>query len=84
MDFVLTVCDKAAGEICPVWPGQPITAHWGVEDPSQFQGTDEEKSREFVRVANVLKRRIELFTSLSIEKLERSRLERQIKEIGKQ
>jgi arsenate reductase len=84
MDFVLTVCDRAAGEICPVWPGQPITAHWGIEDPSQFQGTDEEKSREFGRVANVLKRRIELFTSLPIEKLERLRLERQIKEIGKQ
>lgn len=84
MDFVLTVCDSAAGEICPVWPGQPITAHWGVEDPSQFQGTDEEKSSEFVRVANVLKRRIELFMSLPIEKLERLRLERQIKEIGKQ
>jgi arsenate reductase (thioredoxin) len=84
MDFVLTVCDSAAGEICPVWPGQPITAHWGVEDPSQFQGTDEEKSREFVRVANVLKRRIELFTSLPIEKLERVRLERQLKDIGKQ
>ncbi|HEV2041895.1 MAG TPA: arsenate reductase ArsC [Casimicrobiaceae bacterium] len=84
MDFVLTVCDSAAGEICPVWPGQPIAAHRGVEDPSQFQGTDEEKSREFVRVANVLKRRIELFTSLPIQKLERLRLERELKDIGKQ
>jgi arsenate reductase (thioredoxin) len=84
MDFVLTVCDNAAGEICPVWPGRPVTAHWGVEDPAQFQGTDEEKSSEFVRVANVLKRRIELFRSLPVEKLERLRLERQIKEIGKQ
>jgi arsenate reductase (thioredoxin) len=84
MDFVITVCDNAAGEVCPVWPGQPMTAHWGVEDPSQFQGTDEEKSREFVRVANVLKRRIELFTSLPLEKLDRLSLQRQVKEIGKQ
>jgi arsenate reductase len=84
MDFVLTVCDNAAGEVCPYWPGQPITAHWGVEDPSLFQGTDEEKSREFVRVANVLKRRIELFASLPLEKLDRLSLQRQVKDIGKQ
>jgi arsenate reductase len=84
MDFVLTVCDTAAGEVCPVWPGQPMTAHWGVEDPSQFQGTAEEKSREFVRVANILKRRIELFASLPLEKLDRLSLQRQVKDIGKQ
>jgi arsenate reductase (thioredoxin) len=84
MDFVITVCDNAAGEVCPVWPGQPMTAHWGVEDPSQFQGTDEEKSREFVRVANVLKRRIELFASLPLEKLDCLSLQRQVKDIGKQ
>lgn len=84
MDFVLTVCDKAAGEVCPVWPGQPISAHWGVEDPSEFQGTDEEKSREFGRVANILKRRIELFTSLPLEKLDRLKLEQKVKDIGKQ
>ena len=84
MDFVLTVCDNAAGEVCAVWPGQPITAHWGVEDPSQFQGTDEAKSREFARVANVLKRRIQLFTSLPLEKLDRLKLEETVKDIGKQ
>jgi arsenate reductase (thioredoxin) len=84
MDFVLTVCDQAAGEVCPVWPGQPITAHWGVEDPSLFKGSDEEKNREFGRVANILKRRIELFTSLPLEKLDRLKLERTVKEIGKQ
>jgi arsenate reductase len=84
MDFVITVCDNAAGEVCPVWPGQPMTAHWGVEDPSQFQGTDEEKSCEFVRVANVLRRRIELFASLPLEKLDRLSLQRQVKDIGKQ
>ena len=84
MDFVLTVCDNAAGEVCPVWPGQPITAHWGVEDPSQFQGTDEEKNREFGRVAHILRRRIELFTSLPLEKLDRLKLQQQLKDIGKQ
>jgi arsenate reductase len=84
MDFVITVCDNAAGEVCPVWPGQPMTAHWGVEDPSQFQGTNEAKSREFVRVANVLKRRIELFASLPLEKLDRLSLQRRVKDIGKQ
>jgi arsenate reductase len=84
MDFVLTVCDNAAGEICPVWPGQPITAHWGVEDPSLFQGTDEAKSREFGRIANILKRRIELFTSLPLETLDRLRLEKTVRDIGRQ
>jgi arsenate reductase len=84
MDFVLTVCDKAAGEVCPVWPGQPITAHWGVEDPAAFEGNDEAKMREFARVANILKRRIELFTSLPLEKLDRLKLEKTVKDIGKQ
>jgi arsenate reductase len=84
MDFVLTVCDQAAGEVCPVWPGQPITAHWGVEDPSLFEGTDEAKNREFGRVANLLKRRIELFTSLPLEKLDRLKIEKSVRAIGKQ
>lgn len=84
MDFVLTVCDKAAGEACPIWPGQPITAHWGVEDPALFEGADEAKMREFGRVANILKRRIELFTSLPLEKLDRLKLEKTVRDIGKQ
>ncbi len=84
MDFVLTVCDKAAGEVCPVWPGQPISAHWGVEDPAAFVGTDAEKRREFGRVANILRRRIELFTSLPLEKLDRLKLEKTVRDIGKQ
>jgi arsenate reductase len=84
MDFVLTVCDDAAGEICPVWPGQPITAHWGVEDPPRFEGTDDQKAHEFARVANLLKRRIELFTSLPLEKLDRLMLQKRVREIGKQ
>ena len=83
MDFVFTVCDQAAGEMCPVWPGQPMTAHWGVEDPSQFQGTDEEKRHKFATVANILKRRIELFTSLPIAKLDRLKLQQQLRDIGK-
>jgi arsenate reductase len=84
MDFVFTVCDNAAGEVCPVWPGQPVTAHWSVEDPSQFQGTDEDKLREFKRVANILRRRIEFLTSLPLAKLDRSVLEKKVREIGKQ
>ncbi len=84
MDFVFTVCDQAAGEVCPVWPGQPITAHWGIEDPSGFVGTEEETLREFGRVANALKRRIELLASLPLDKLDRLMLERKVSEIGKQ
>ena len=84
MDFVFTVCDQAAGEVCPVWPGQPITAHWGIEDPSQFKGTEEEVMREFSRVANALKRRIELLLSLPFAKLDRLMLQRKVAEIGKQ
>ena len=84
MDFVFTVCDQAAGEACPVWPGQPITAHWGVEDPSQFQGADEEKNHRFATVANVLRRRIELFVNLPISKLDRLKLQKQLRDIGKQ
>lgn len=84
MDFVLTVCDKAAGEVCPLWPGQPISAHWGVEDPSLFRGSDDEKRHEFGRVANILKRRIELFTSLPLDKLDRLKLEKTVRDIGKQ
>ena len=83
MDFVFTVCDNAAGEVCPVWPGHPITSHWGVEDPSQFQGTDEARSHEFARVAGILKRRIELFVSLPHEKLDRMTLGARVGEIGR-
>jgi len=84
MDFVFTVCANAAGEVCPVWPGRPISAHWGIEDPSLFHGTDEAKRRKFARAAGVLKRRIELFTSLPLEKLDRLKLEKTVKSIGKQ
>jgi arsenate reductase (thioredoxin) len=84
LDFVFTVCDNAAGEVCPVWPGQPISAHWGVEDPSHFEGTAEAKLKEFARVALILKRRIELFTSLPLAKLDRLMLQKKIQDIGRQ
>ena len=83
MDFVFTVCDNAAGEVCPVWPGQPITARWGVEDPAQGTGTEEVRLREFARVANLLKRRIELFASLPLAALDRLQRERRVRAIGR-
>jgi protein-tyrosine-phosphatase len=82
MDFVITVCDQAAGEVCPVWPGQPILAHWGVSDPAKAVGTDEEILSQFVKTATVLRYRIELLFSLPIAKLERFALEQQVKKIG--
>lgn len=83
MHFVFTVCDQAAGEICPIWPGQPVTAHWGVEDPSRFHGSDEDKSRKFATVASILKRRIELLVNLPIGTLDRLRLQQRLREIGR-
>jgi arsenate reductase len=84
MDFVFTVCDNAANEVCPVWPGQPVTAHWGVPDPSRFQGTEDERLREFARVAQLLKHRIDLFVSLPLDKLDRLTLQGRIRAIGGQ
>jgi arsenate reductase len=83
MDFVFTVCDNAAGEVCPVWPGQPVTAHWGVEDPSAREGSDTERAREFVRVAGILKRRIELFASLPHDTLDRLAIAARVRDIGR-
>jgi len=82
LDFVLTVCDKAAGETCPVWPGQPMTAHWGVADPAAFQGTEEETAKVFWDTAAVLKRRIELMLALPMEALDSLSLQQQMREIG--
>jgi arsenate reductase (thioredoxin) len=82
MDFVFTVCDKAAGEVCPVWPGQPMTAHWGVPDPAAVEGTNEFKLRAFREVAVTLKRRIELMMSLPLDKLEPLAIQNEIKDIG--
>ena len=82
LDFVFTVCDNAAGEVCPVWPGQPMTAHWGVADPAAFQGTDEQKAKVFWDTAVVLKRRIELMLSLPLVSLDTMSIQREIKDIG--
>ncbi|MFI5321396.1 MAG: arsenate reductase ArsC [Myxococcota bacterium] len=83
LDFVFTVCDDAAGEACPVWPGQPITAHWGVEDPAAAAGSVEERRWAFRRAYQVLERRIELFAQLSFEALDRLTLRARVAAIGK-
>ena len=83
MDFVFTVCDQAAGGVCPVWPGNPITAHWGVPDPSAAEGTDEERRRAFRDAYSRLEARIKLFLALAIEKLDRMALKRRADEIGR-
>lgn len=84
LDFVFTVCDNAAGEQCPFWPGQPMTAHWGVPDPAAVEGSEYRKRHAFEDALAVLKRRIELFASLPLESIDSLTLERQIKDIGKQ
>jgi len=83
MDFVFTVCDSAAGEPCPVWPGQPMTAHWWVDDPAKVQGSDEQKRRAFKGALAHLSARINLFMNLPIQKLDRLALEDGLNEIGK-
>ena len=83
LDFVFTVCDSAAGEVCPVWPGQPMTAHWGVPDPAAFEGIDEEKARVVMSTAVTLKRRIELMLALPIKSLDLMAVQREITNIGK-
>ena len=82
LDFVFTVCDAAAGEVCPVWPGQPMTAHWGVEDPVGFVGTEIERAQRYRRAYFELDNRIKIFTSLRMEKLDRLSLKRHLDEIG--
>jgi arsenate reductase len=83
LDFVFTVCDKAAGEACPFWPGQPMTAHWGVEDPAAFEGVEDKQRKVFENVAAILRRRIELFLSLPLQSLDAMSLQRKLTEIGK-
>lgn len=82
LDFVLTVCDKAAGEACPVWPGQPMLAHWGVADPAAVVGDEAARRRAFNEAAVVLKRRIELMLSLPVASLDRMALQRELRDIG--
>ena len=82
MDFVFTVCDNAAGESCPIWPGQPMTAHWGIEDPAAVEGTDIQKEAAFVTAARYLKNRISAFTNLPLKNLDQMTIAAQVREIG--
>jgi arsenate reductase len=79
---VFTVCDQAAGEACPVWPGQPMTAHWGVADPAAVEGTDAQKAKAFWDTAIILKRRIELMLALPLASLDQLTIQREIRNIG--
>jgi arsenate reductase len=83
LDFVFTVCDRAAAEVCPIWPGQPMTAHWGIEDPAAVQGSVEEQARAFQKTFRELDARIMNFTSLRLESLDQLSIQRQLDEIGR-
>lgn len=82
LDFIFTVCDNAAGEVCPIWPGQPMTAHWGIPDPAAVTGTDAQKRGAFLDAYTTLERRISLFVSLPIATLDRMSLKRKLDDIG--
>ena len=84
MDFVVTVCDKAAGEMCPLWPGKPVTAHWGFPDPAAVEGTDEVKREAFRQTLRQIRNRVQLFINLPLETLDRMAIESRMREIGKQ
>jgi arsenate reductase (thioredoxin) len=83
MDFVFTVCDNAARESCPVWPGQPMTAHWGIEDPAEVEGTDLQKETAFVATLRYLKNRIAIFTSLPLASIDKLSLGTKLRDIGR-
>ena len=83
-DFIFTVCDNAAGEACPLWPGKPVSAHWGVPDPVAVEGTDEQQRKVFLDAAITLRRRIELFLSLPLQRLDAMSLQRELRDIGRQ
>jgi arsenate reductase (thioredoxin) len=82
LDFVFTVCDQAAAEVCPIWPGQPVTAHWGMPDPAAVKGADADRRKAFRDTFIALRRRIELFAALPFDKLTRLALEERVREIG--
>jgi len=82
LDFVFTVCDDAANEVCPVWPGRPMSAHWGVPDPAAVEGTAEQKRKAFTDAALTLRRRIELFLSLPLQRLDAMSLQHELRSIG--
>lgn len=83
MDFVFTVCDNAAGEVCPVWPGQPVTAHWGIPDPAAVGGSDQEKRRAFIAAFTQLSARISLLLDLPLSSLDRKSMQKRLVDIGK-
>jgi arsenate reductase len=84
LDFVITVCDNAAGEACPLWPGQPITAHWGFPDPAAVKGTDDEKRAAFALTLRQMRNRVQLFISLPLETLDSLAIENKMRDLGKQ
>ena len=84
LDFVFTVCDQAAGEVCPMWPGQPMTAHWGMPDPAAVEGSDEAKAKAFLDAFVTMKRRIDLMLALPLQSLDRMAIHKQVKDIGVQ
>lgn len=84
MDFIITVCDNAAGEVCPIWPGQPVSAHWGFADPANASGTDEEKRAVFSSIAHQISNRIRLFNQLPLHTLEKNAIHREMVAIGAQ
>jgi arsenate reductase len=84
LDFVFTVCDQAAAEECPFWPGQPVTAHWGIADPAAVEGTDDDKRRAFREAYRILRRRLDLFASLPLDKLDGLALDERLRQIGRE
>jgi arsenate reductase len=82
MDFIVTVCDQAAGEVCPIWPGQPITAHWGFEDPAAFEGSVDEKRKVFDKVFRQIMNRVSQFVNLPLHVLDHNAIQREMREIG--
>jgi arsenate reductase (thioredoxin) len=83
LDFVFTVCDDAAAEVCPIWPGQPMTAHWGLPDPAKAEGTEAEKHFAFADTMRMLNQRIGIFVSLPLDRLSKLSLQQQLDEIGR-
>jgi len=83
LDFVFTVCDNAAGEVCPIWPGQPMTAHWGIPDPAAVEGDDATRRKAFADACHTLLHRIRIFASLPLDKLDRLSLQRRLDDLGR-
>lgn len=82
MDFIITVCDNAKGEVCPIWPGHPMTTHWGFEDPAAFQGSDDEKRHEFAKIFKQIMNRVQLFVNLPLKVLDNAAIKRELAAIG--